>query len=107
MIGSAWIPWVRPERMLANLNASGGVVFSQRVLLALVDAGMGRDEAYRVVQAAAMRAVDGEGGGFRSNLEGEPEVRKRIPDLAPLFDPAYYLEHLDVAFDRLHLGVRR
>jgi adenylosuccinate lyase len=81
-------------------------VFSQRVLLALVDSGMSREDAYRIVQSAAMRAVDGE-GGFRSNLEAEPEVRRRLGDLDPLFDPAYYLEHIDAAFDRLQLGVRR
>ncbi|HVD00618.1 MAG TPA: adenylosuccinate lyase [Candidatus Dormibacteraeota bacterium] len=97
---------VRPERMLANLNASGGVVFSQRVLLALVDSGVSREDAYAVVQSAAMRAVGGE-GGFRANLEAEPEVRRRLPDLGPLFDPAYYLEHIDAAFDRLQLGVPR
>jgi adenylosuccinate lyase len=97
---------VRPERMLANLQAGGGVVFSQRVLLALVDAGMSRDDAYRVVQSAAMRAVAGD-GGFRSNLESDAAVRERIPDLEPLFDPNYYLTHVDAAFDRLQLGVTR
>src|SRR5207237_172083 len=50
---------VRPDRMLRNLDASGGVVHSQRVLLALVDSGLGRDEAYRIVQSAALRALDG------------------------------------------------
>jgi adenylosuccinate lyase len=93
---------VRPDRMLANLQAGGGVVFSQRVLLALVDSGMSREDAYTVVQSAAMRSLNGE-GGFRSNLEAEADVRQRLGDMSALFDPAHYLEHIDVAFDRLHL----
>ena len=97
---------VRPERMLANLQAGGGVVFSQRVLLALVESGMSREDAYRIVQSAAMRAVAGE-GGFRANLEAEPEVRSRVGELDMLFDPSYYLEHVETAFDRLGLGVKR
>jgi adenylosuccinate lyase len=97
---------VRPERMLANLGAGGGIVYSQRVLLALVEAGMGRDDAYRVVQSSAMRAMNGE-GGFRANLEADPAVKERLGALDPYFDPAYYLEHIDVAFDRLQLGVPR
>ena len=95
---------VRPERMLRNLAAGGGVVYSQRVLLALVDAGMSREDAYRVVQAAAMRALDGD-GGFRGNLEAEPAVRERLANLDSLFNPDHYLEHIDVVFDRLNLGV--
>ncbi len=96
---------VHPERMAANLERGGGVVYSQRVLLALVEAGMGRDEAYRIVQSAAQRALAGE-AGFRDLLEAAPQVRARIPDLAPLFDPAANLEHVDLAFERLGLGVK-
>ena len=95
---------VRPERMLRNLAAGGGVVYSQRVLLALVDAGMSREDAYRIVQSAAMRALEGE-GGFRGNLEAEPAVRERLANLDSLFNPDHYLEHIDVVFDRLNLGV--
>ena len=97
---------VRPERMLRNLQAGGGVVFSQRVLLALVDSGMSREDAYLVVQSAAMKALDGE-GGFRANLEADPAVRERLADLDSLFDPTHYLEDIDVVFDRLSLGVPR
>jgi len=97
---------VHPERMLQNLNAGGGVVFSQRVLLALVDSGMSRDDAYRVVQSAAMRALSGD-GGFRSNLEADPAVRERLGNVDSLFDPGHYLEHIDEVFDRLNLGVRK
>jgi len=95
---------VRPERMLHNLEAGGGVVYSQRVLLALVDAGMSREDAYQVVQSAAMRALNGE-GGFRANLEADPAVRERLAEVASLFDPGHYLLNIDVAFDRLSLGV--
>ncbi|HEX6547210.1 MAG TPA: lyase family protein, partial [Candidatus Dormibacteraeota bacterium] len=94
---------VRPEQMLRNLNQGGGVVYSQRVLLALVESGMSREEAYRLVQRAAHRALDGQ-GGFRANLIESAEVRDRIGDrLDRIFDPAANLEHVDVAFERLGL----
>jgi adenylosuccinate lyase len=93
---------VRPERMLQNLEAGGGVVYSQAVLLALVDSGMSRDDAYAIVQEAAMRAMRGE-GGFRPNLEANPAVAERLGDLDTLFDPTRYLEDIDVVFDRLSL----
>jgi len=97
---------VRPERMLANLQFAGGVVFSQRVLLALVDSGMPREDAYLIVQKAAMQAMDGTGPGFRSLLENNDEVMKRIGEkLEQIFDPWAGLEHTDLAFERLGLGV--
>ena len=92
------------ERMLANLYRSGGVVFSQRVLLALVQKGMSRQDAYRVVQRAALTALD-DGQDFRTIVGEAPEVRERLTteELAELFDPAYYLRHLDVTFERVGL----
>jgi adenylosuccinate lyase len=97
---------VRAARMASNLDSGGGVVYSQRVLLALVESGMSREEAYRIVQSAALRAVDG-GGGFRANLEAEPEVRERIGTrLDAIFDPSDFLRHVDLAFERLNLGVK-
>ena len=96
---------VRAERMARNLDADGGVVYSHRVLLALVESGLPREDAYRIVQRAALRALDGD-GGFRSNLEGDSDVMSRVGDrLGALFDPSHYLEHLDLAFERLGLGV--
>jgi adenylosuccinate lyase len=90
------------ERMLENLNSGGGIVYSGRVLLALVEAGMGRDEAYAVVQGAAMRAWWGGEGGFRELLEADDEVRKWLgEDLDGLFDPYYALRNLDVVFERV------
>jgi len=92
------------ERMRANLFRSGGVVFSQRVLLALVQKGMSRQDAYRLVQGAAISALDA-GQDFRSVVGKAPEVRERLTadELAELFDPAFYLRHLDVTFERLGL----
>jgi adenylosuccinate lyase len=90
------------ERMKANLNRSGGVVFSQRVLLALVQKGMSRQDAYRLVQRAALSALDG-GPDFKTVMGQSPEVLERLTEgeLAELFDPAFYLRHLDVTFERL------
>ena len=91
-------------RMRANLDRSGGVVFSQRVLLELVDRGMPRGDAYRVVQRAALAALDGE-GDFRSLVSQVPEVRSRLDasQMAACFDPSFYLRRLDVTYDRLGL----
>jgi adenylosuccinate lyase len=94
---------VRPERMRQNLDAGGGVVYSQGVLLALVDSGMSREDAYAIVQDAAMRAIRGE-GGFRTNLEANPAVAERLGNLDSLFDPSRYLKDIDVVFDRLSLS---
>ncbi|MGZ8607710.1 MAG: adenylosuccinate lyase [Actinomycetota bacterium] len=93
---------VFPDRMRENLDVGGGLAFSQNVLLALVDAGMSREDAYELVQAAAARAWDG-GGSFRELVSATPEVRERLaPGLVDeLFDPARALRKLDVVFDRL------
>jgi adenylosuccinate lyase len=96
---------VRPDRMLANLQFAGGVVFSQRVLLALVDSGMSREDAYLIVQRAAMQAMEPGGAGFRTILENDAEVMKRIGTrLEAVFDPWAGLEHTDLAYERLGLG---
>jgi adenylosuccinate lyase len=92
---------VYKDRMLENLNMGGGVVYSGRVLLALVEAGMSRDDAYAVVQGAAMQAWEGE-GGFRELLEEKEEVREHLgTDLGDLFDPEYALRNVGVVFDRV------
>jgi adenylosuccinate lyase len=92
---------VYKDRMLENLNLGGGIVYSGRVLLALVEAGMSRDDAYAIVQGAAMQAWEGE-GGFRELLEEKEEVRERLgTDLKDLFDPAYALRNLSVVFERV------
>jgi adenylosuccinate lyase len=93
---------VFPERMRANLNVGGGLVYSQGVLLALVERGMPRDDAYRIVQAAAAAAWD-EGKDFKGELQDQPDVARLLSaaDLGALFDPGRYLRNLDVVFDRL------
>src|SRR5215204_5972291 len=99
---------VRPERMRANLEASHGLFFSQRVLLALVAAGLGRDEAYRVVQRNAMRAWDEE-QDFRSLVEADADITSVLsPDaLADAFDLRAYTRHVDAVFQRLRALSRK
>jgi adenylosuccinate lyase len=93
---------VFPERMRENLEVGGGVVYSQSVLLALVDAGMPRDEAYALVQAAAAGAWD-EGASFRAALEADAGVAGRLDRgvIATLFDPTRYLANLGGVFEKL------
>jgi adenylosuccinate lyase len=92
---------VNKDRMLENLNLGGGVVYSGRILLALVEAGMTRDAAYAIVQGAAIQAWEGE-GSFRELLEEKEEVRERLgSDLGDLFDPAYALRNVRVVFERV------
>ena len=90
---------VRPERMRANLEATGGLFFSQRLLLALVASGLGRDEAYRTVQRHAMRAWD-EGLDFRGLVRADPQIASRV-DLGEVFDLAAYTKHVDAVFARV------
>jgi adenylosuccinate lyase len=95
---------VRGERMRENLDASHGLVFSQRLLLALVDVGLSRDEAYRLVQRHALRAWD-EGLDFRELVGGDADIAGRV-DLASVFDPDAHTRHADVVFDRLRALAR-
>jgi adenylosuccinate lyase len=89
---------VDAERMRANLDSSHRLVFSQRVLSALVASGLARDEAYRLVQRHAMRAWD-EGVDFRELVDADPEIGPRLD--ATVFDLADALKHVDVMFERL------
>jgi adenylosuccinate lyase len=92
---------VHPERMRANLDAGGGLVFSQRVLLALTGAGMSRDEAYRIVQGHALAAADG-GVPFRDALAADPAVASRLDGaaLAACFELDHFLRNVDAIFAR-------
>ena len=83
-----------PERMLANLDLSHGLVFSQPVLLALVASGLARDAAYRIVQRDAVAAWE-EGRPFRSVLEADPEVTLDKAALDEAFDLRRSLRHTD------------
>jgi adenylosuccinate lyase len=90
---------IRPERMRANLETTGGLFFSQRLLLALVDSGLERDAAYRAVQRHAMRAWD-EGLDFRELISRDGEIASRV-DLADVFDLGAFTQHADVVLARL------
>jgi adenylosuccinate lyase len=90
---------VRTERMRRNLEASHYLFFSQRVLLALVESGLERDDAYRLVQRDAMRAWDEE-LDFRELVRADDEIASRI-DLESVFDLDAYTKHVDTVFNRL------
>jgi adenylosuccinate lyase len=93
---------VYPDRMKQNLELTRGLVFSQRVLLALIDTGLNRQEAYKMVQRNAMKTWK-EGGEFLNILEADAEVTASIPpgELRSFFNYDYYLKHIDEIFNRL------
>jgi adenylosuccinate lyase len=90
---------VDAERMRRNLDASHGLVFSHRLLLALVESGVARDEAYRLVQRHAMQAWEEE-TDFRELVEADPEINTRV-DLDSVFDLEATVRHVDTVFERL------
>ncbi|RJQ53044.1 MAG: adenylosuccinate lyase [Actinobacteria bacterium] len=93
---------VYPANMIRNLELTGGLVFSSRVLLELVEKGVSREEAYGLVQRNAMAAWRGE-GKFRELLAADEEVSKLLSaeELEECFDPAYYLRNTAQIFERL------
>jgi adenylosuccinate lyase len=96
---------VDAERMRRNLEASHGLFFSQRLLLALIEAGLARDEAYRLVQAHAMRAWD-EQRDFEELVRADPVLAGRA-ELDSVFDLDSYTKHVDTVFERLHALTRK
>ncbi len=93
---------VYPENMARNLERTGGLVHSQRVLLALTQKGLSREAAYAAVQRNAM-TVWRDGGQFIDVLKADPEVRPHFTDaeLAALFEPAWHFAHVDTIFERV------
>jgi len=93
---------VYPRRMASNMQKSHGLIFSQRVLLALIEAGMSREEAYRVVQKNAMKAWDEE-SDFKEFLKKDPQVSSFLTDaeIGKLFDLRHHLKHVDTLFKRV------
>ena len=91
-----------PENMLKNMNKLGGLVFSQRVLLALTQAGMSREDAYATVQKHAMK-VWTQGADFLTELGSDSEVTSLLPEpkLKALFDMEYHTKHTDTIFKRV------
>jgi adenylosuccinate lyase len=99
---------VRPERMRLNLESSHGLFFSQRLLLALVESGLERSQAYELVQRNAMRAWEEE-QDFETLIRSDGEIASALDEetLETVFDLAAYTRHVDVAFDRLSALTRR
>jgi adenylosuccinate lyase len=96
---------VYPDNMERNMNVYGGVIFSQRVLLALVEKGLNREEAYRIVQANAHQAWNTEGGDFRALVSQDEQVTSVLSknELDACFDPQHHLRHLDEVYQRLDI----
>jgi adenylosuccinate lyase len=99
---------IRPERMRRNLEASHGLFFSQRLLLALVEAGLERSQAYELVQRNAMRAWEEE-QDFETLIRSDSEITSTLDaaTLEAVFDLAAYTRHVNVVFDRLSDLTRR
>ena len=93
---------IYPEAIRANLDRLGGLVHSQRVLLALTQAGMSREDAYSAVQRSAMPVWEGR-GKFPDLLKADPEVARHLKpkEIEALFDEAYHTKHVDTIFRRV------
>ncbi|MBP2307904.1 adenylosuccinate lyase [Azospirillum melinis] len=93
---------VYPERMQKNLDDLGGLVFSQRVLLALTQAGMSREDSYKAVQRNAMQVWE-KGGNYLELLSNDADIAKHIgrDKLEPMFDMTYHTKHVDTVFKRV------
>ncbi len=94
---------VYPENMKRNMNVYGGVIFSQRVMLTLVEKGMNREEAYRVVQGCAHTAWNTQDGDFRKLIEADATVQEMLSpeEITACFDPNHHLKNLDEIYQRL------
>ena len=95
-----------PARMQANLNLTRGLIFSSKVLLALVDTGITREDAYKIVQRNSMAVWDDvhaavDGPNLRERLEADPECTVSSEKLDEIFDPWDFLTRIDVVFKRL------
>jgi adenylosuccinate lyase len=95
---------VYPQKMKRDIELTKGLIFSQRVMLALIDKGLSRQKAYEMVQRNAMKAWKGN-KNFLALLKSDPEVAAVLPapELEPLFDYQYYLRYMDDIFKRLGL----
>lgn len=94
---------VYPENMAQNMNCYGGVVFSQRVLLTLIDKGMNREEAYKIVQESAHTVWNKKDGNFHDLIAKDIRVQEKLssPEIEACFDAKHHLQHLDVVYQRL------
>ncbi len=96
---------VYPKNMIRNINIYGGVIFSQKVLLLLVEKGLSREEAYSLVQENAHTAWNTEEGDFRKNIERDPKINNLLTknELDKCFDPSIQLLNLDIIWERLSI----
>jgi adenylosuccinate lyase len=96
---------VYPENMKRNMDRTLGLIYSQRVLLALIDKGLSREEAYDTVQPKAMEAWEKQ-VHFRGLIEAEDKITSLLSgaEIADCFDYNYHLQHVDTIFDRLGLN---
>lgn len=95
---------VDANRMMYNIESTHGVLFSQRVLLALIEQGMEREPAYSIVHNRAMESWE-KGEDFREMMRSDPDVSRALPaeELESLFDYRYYVRHVDEIFERVGL----
>lgn len=96
---------VYPDNMRDNMNRFGGIIFSQRVLLTLIDKGISREDAYRLVQRNAHAAWNRPDGDFKANLKRDSEVMALLSpaEIESCFDTADYLKHIPVVYTRFGL----
>ncbi|MBP0009432.1 MULTISPECIES: adenylosuccinate lyase [unclassified Roseofilum] len=96
---------VYPENMKRNMNVYGGVIFSQRVLLALVEKGLQREEAYKIVQESAHQVWNNPEGDFRTLISQHPQVTQSLSpeEINACFDPHQHLRNLDQVYQRLSI----
>lgn len=94
---------VYPDNMARNMNCYGGVVFSQRVMLTLVEKGMQREEAYKIVQENAHIAWNKLDGNFRDLISKDARVQEKLSpkEIEACFNPQHHLQHLDEVYQRL------
>ena len=96
---------VYPERMKQNMDATRGLLFSQRVMLALIDKGLDREDAYKIAQRNSARVLD-EGIAFKEALEADAEFTDKLTpeEIDDLFDNGYYVRYVDDTFERAGLA---
>ena len=94
---------IYPQNMMKNLDKLGGLIHSQRVLIALTKAGVAREDAYRLVQRNAMKVWSGESNDFLGLLKADPEVKAKLSDkeLDDNFDLAHHFKQVDTIFKRV------
>ena len=93
---------VHPKNMLENTEKFGGIIFSQKVLLKLIETGLTREEAYRIVQRNALEAFEND-GNFKANLYEDNDVTSRLSEeeIEALFDKNSFLKNIEVIYDRI------